>query len=122
LPEALTIDKKVFYDEKISCVAMGPGLGKSHETENLLKEMLNKEITLVVDADGLNILSQNMDWLKTKKAQTIFTPHPKEMSRLTGVTVVNIAKDPVTLAREYAMKWQSVVILKGARTVIATPE
>ena len=77
---------------------------------------------LVVDADGLNLLSEIEEWWKMLPPGTILTPHPGEMARLTGLERQAIQEDRAGIAREYAAKWQCVVVLKGAFTVVAAPD
>ncbi len=76
---------------------------------------------LVVDADGLKLLARLPDWSNLLPALTILTPHPGEMSVLTGLTVAEIQADRAGMAARFADEWGHVVILKGAITVIAEP-
>ena len=77
---------------------------------------------LVLDADGLKLAAQMPDWPKRLPALTIITPHPGEMSLLTGLPVAEIQRDRVAIAEKYARDWGHIVVLKGAFTVIASPE
>ncbi len=77
---------------------------------------------LVIDADGLKLLAKIPDWHQKLVGQAVLTPHPGEMAILTGLSVSEIQKDRIGLARKFAMKWGHVVILKGAFTVIAGPK
>ena len=77
---------------------------------------------MVLDADGLNALADNPQTLKTLTGRAILTPHPGEMSRLSGQSVKEIQADRIQSARAFARKYGVVVVLKGARTVIADPE
>jgi NAD(P)H-hydrate epimerase len=77
---------------------------------------------LVIDADGLNALAQAEDWWSCLPENTILTPHPGEMSRLTGLDTQVVTDDRVGMAIEYAGKWGHIVVLKGAFTVIAAPD
>jgi NAD(P)H-hydrate epimerase len=76
---------------------------------------------LVVDADGLNALSRIPRWW-TSDLDLVVTPHPGEMARLTGLSIAEIQRDRVGVARRYAQKWKVVVVLKGAGTIVATPD
>jgi NAD(P)H-hydrate epimerase len=76
---------------------------------------------LVIDADALNILSENPNWYQKIARHSILTPHPGEMARLTGKTIKEIEFDRVNICRSYAIKWGCIVILKGAFTVIGSP-
>lgn len=103
-------------------VLLGPGLSQKEESfkfvEKLLKENLPK---IIIDADGLNILSRTGDWWNRLNSETILVPHPGEMSRLTGLSIEEIQKDRLNIAQSYAKKWNKIVVLKGAHTVIASP-
>ena len=123
---------------------LGPGLGREKETVQFVQQLLkvepgkrgrigflaNEEIKvgkhslppLVVDADGLNALADTPHWWEQLRGPSILTPHPGEMSRLTGLTVGEIEADRLEVARQMAEKWGQVVILKGAYTVIACPD
>jgi NAD(P)H-hydrate epimerase len=77
---------------------------------------------MVFDADGLKLLAKLPDWPKLLPAQTILTPHPGEMSVLTGMPIEEIQKDRLNVARKFSQEWGHVVVLKGAFTVIAAPD
>lgn len=77
---------------------------------------------LVIDADGLYLLSQIDTWWKRLPPNTILTPHPGEMGQLTGMTVKEVEADRWNLARAKAAEWNAIVLLKGAHTVIAAPD
>jgi NAD(P)H-hydrate epimerase len=102
---------------------IGPGLGRDRSTWRLVLDLL-QHVTcpLVVDADALNALA-DAPRSKTKLGKNrVLTPHPGEMARLTGKTVEAIAADRVGAARKAAKDWGAVVVLKGARTVVAHPD
>lgn len=111
---------------KYDVLLLGPGLGKSADTQKLVEQMMVdssiKALKLVIDADGLNLLSQIKEWWSRLKAETILTPHPGEMSRLTGLSTAGIQKDRINTALANSKKWGQVIVLKGANTVIASPE
>ncbi len=73
----------------------------------------------VIDADGLFYLNEVEDVLKNRRADTIITPHPGEMSRLTGYKIDEILDEPVKIAREYSIKHNIITVLKLERIVIA---
>lgn len=86
LPESMLIDRKKPIDfEKYSAVGFGPAIGLLSESVEILKELLETNKPLVIDADGLTILSENTELLEKLPAQTILTPHPKEFDRLFGI-------------------------------------
>ncbi|NWF68607.1 MAG: bifunctional hydroxymethylpyrimidine kinase/phosphomethylpyrimidine kinase [Chloroflexi bacterium] len=77
---------------------------------------------LVIDADGLNLLSEIEEWWKLLPANTILTPHPGEMARLAGLSTEEVQAQRLELARSKAAEWQAVVLLKGAHTVVAAAD
>ncbi len=105
---------------------VGCGLGQAPATKTLVRRLLCSGAPLpptVVDADGLNILaSQGDGWWKRLPASTVVTPHPGEMSRLTGASTVEIQANRSGYALCSAAEWNTITVLKGAHTVVATPE
>ena len=77
---------------------------------------------MVIDADGLNTLAKTPGWWERLQGKAVLTPHPGEMSRLMGCTVAEVEKDRIGVARERAREWGQVVLLKGAYTLIASPQ
>lgn len=78
--------------------------------------------TWVIDADGLKNLSKIPHWEKILRADSILTPHPGEMALLAGISVNDVQTDRVKTARDYALQWNQVVVLKGPGTIIAAPD
>jgi NAD(P)H-hydrate epimerase len=104
-------------------IALGPGLGTASHTRNLVYRMIKEiDLPMVIDADGLNNIVGHIKRLEGRQSATILTPHPGEMARLTGKSTAQIQKDRVTAARSLALQTQSWIVLKGARTVISTPD
>lgn len=107
-------------------VVMGPGVGQLDETSGLMRELGKRvEQPLVIDADGLNAFAGEDGLIKIlhgRSAQTVLTPHPGEAARLLGVTSAEINRDRVAAARQLADAANAVVLLKGACSVIASPE
>ncbi len=107
---------------KATSILIGCGLGVNKDTVSVLYDILaSSEVPLVVDADGINIISHNINVLKAAKVPVILTPHPGEMSRLTGMTVEQIQSDRIQVATDFAHKHNVIVVLKGANTVVALP-
>jgi NAD(P)H-hydrate epimerase len=76
---------------------------------------------MVIDADGLNNLSQVNEWWRRLGAPVVLTPHPGEMATLTGLSTAEIQGDRITSARHWSHHWNATVVLKGAHTLIAEP-
>jgi ADP-dependent NAD(P)H-hydrate dehydratase / NAD(P)H-hydrate epimerase len=134
--------------ERATALLIGPGLGLEDTTRDFIANILSKAedkpvhgrmgfvqadtgkptpkpVTLpplVIDADGLKLLAKLPDWPKLLPAPAILTPHPGEMSVLTGLATDEIQKDRLSIARKFAQEWGHVVVLKGAFTVIAAPD
>ena len=101
-------------------VGVGPGIGIDKQTANTLKLLIqNAKTPLVMDADALNILSENKTWLAFLPSQSILTPHPKEFERLVG----KWSGDEERLEKQiaFSIKNKVIVVLKGAHTSVSTP-
>jgi len=99
---------------------LGMGMGKGEGVFLTVSEVVkNSEKPLVIDADGINSISGNIDILKELKAGAVLTPHPGEMSRLTGKSVEEIQNNRIKTAVEFSTKYNVVTVLKGENTVIA---
>lgn len=109
--------------KKKAVLALGPGLGQHPETVALVQELVRAAVCpLVVDADGLNAFAGAGGLPAERAAPLVVTPHPGEMGRLTGKRVAEVEADRVGCAAAAAREWQAVVVLKGARTVVASPD
>lgn len=111
---------------KFNCILIGPGIGKNEDSRLKIKEwIILSELhskKLLLDADALNILSGIKGWDKILQHEAILTPHPGEMSRLTGLPVDEIQNNREETAKKYAKIWNKTIVLKGAETVIANPQ
>jgi NAD(P)H-hydrate epimerase len=104
-----------------SAIGIGPGLGCKPNSSKGLKMLLERtKVPLVIDADGLNILSQHPEWYALLPEGCILTPHPKEFDRLAGESRSSYERHLKQL--EFARKHKVVVVLKGAHTGIASPD
>lgn len=108
-------------------LAIGPGLSRNPETQEAVREIVSMSpVPVVVDADGLNALAADLEFLvglaERARVPLVFTPHPGEMARLTGLSVAEVQADRIRIAQECAEAWGAAVVLKGARTVIAGPD
>jgi len=111
------------YAQPADVVAVGPGLGLHYETTELVcRFVANLEKPLVVDADGLNALAKKPEVLKERKFPTVLTPHAGELSRLLKISMEEILADRIAAAKRGAKELHSILLLKGAPTVIATPD
>jgi NAD(P)H-hydrate epimerase len=127
LPEAmLSIDEhgEIFTSvpdlTPYSAIAAGPGIGQHEQTGRALKLLIqNSLLPVVFDADAINILAENKTWLGFLKPGCIFTPHPKEFERLAGKSSNDFERN--LLQRNFSIKYQACVVLKGAHTAVTTP-
>lgn len=105
-------------------MAVGPGLGRGEAVTSFVQELLDKsEIPIILDADGLNAFADEPAVLRGREGRdVIITPHPGEMARLVGCTVDDVQADRMGIARDFAMAHRLYVVLKGYRTLIATPD
>lgn len=113
-------DEKV--TEKIKSadsIAFGPGFGFSILEENFLKKVIeNSNCNMVIDADGITILSKNKELFKKLKNRAVITPHPGEMARLADTTIERVESDRIGIAKSIASQYGIVVLLKGYNTII----
>ena len=109
---------------KLKAIAIGMGWGKSEEYKKILEFILiNYQIPIVIDADGLNTLStMNMDILKNTKCKVILTPHLKEFERLSKIKLEDIKNDEINLAKDFAKTYNVILLLKGPTTIVTDGE
>ena len=111
----------------VDAVVLGCGFGQHDHSGVFVRNLLiSEEVAavngIVVDADGLNLLAADMSVLPNAVAPVVLTPHPGEMGRLTGLSNDEVQQQRLTLARDRAAEWNCHVVLKGANTVVATPD
>lgn len=132
----------------VDAMLIGPGLGREDTTGEFVSNLLTGQrqskrgsigfpsrtahtsesdpnrlrSKLVIDADGLNLLPKAAQWWESLPAETVLTPHPGEMARLVKLDTAEVNADRIEVARQSAEKWGVVVVLKGAFTVIASPD
>lgn len=107
-----------------TALVIGPGLGQDRSTAEFVRMILRelpKQMPAVLDADALNVLAGVYQWWENTPRPAILTPHPGEMARLLGTTASEVQGDRLAAATAAAERWGSVVVLKGAATVIASP-
>ena len=106
-----------------SALLIGPGLGRGGDVTKIVCELMRcADCPIVLDADGINALAGRIDMIEDAKAQVLLTPHPGEMARLLGCTTDEVQGDRTGTAIAAAKRSGAIVLLKGARTVVATPD
>ncbi|MFO7842208.1 MAG: NAD(P)H-hydrate dehydratase [Bacteroidales bacterium] len=128
LPEAMiSIDWSdiIFTDvpdiDNYSCVGIGPGIGMKQNTKRALLNLFGRVNTpMVIDADALNILSENKEWIRKIPENSILTPHPKEFERIVGQSTDDYNRNRKQI--NFAVKNKVILVLKGAHTSIALPD
>jgi NAD(P)H-hydrate epimerase len=109
--------------ERRDALALGPGLGLDEDTQALARGLVFESARpCVVDADALSALAGHLDRLRGARAPRCLTPHPGEMARMLGVSVADVQRDRIRTVRQFATAWGVHVVLKGATSVIGTPE
>lgn len=112
-------------DLELSVLAIGPGLGQSRQAFDLMQVALLHPALLVVDADALNLIARRRDLAylcARRNAHTLLTPHPGEAARLLQVSTQEIQENRELAARELSIRFNALVALKGAGTVLARPD
>lgn len=120
LPEAVTTYRENLDLTYGNVIAIGSGLSTNNESKSLVEYTLrNSKVPVVADADALNIIAEKP---YLKQYTSVITPHIKEMSRLTGLTPEYIKENIVSIAKEYASAYGTVVVLKDSHSIIASPD
>jgi len=102
---------------------IGPGISTHPSTAEFVLALIPKiNVPVVIDADGLNILASNLELLKSLSKPVILTPHPGEFARLLDIKTSDVVKKKLELAPEFSKKFGVYLVLKGYRTLIATPD
>ncbi len=108
---------------KTDVVMIGCGLGNSENTRKITEFVIRNAVCpIIIDADGINSISQNINVLKERTGATVITPHPMEFSRISGLTVDAVQRDRMGAAVRFAREYGVTVVLKGANTVITDGE
>lgn len=106
-----------------TAILFGCGIGIDSSTIEILRKVIKESnIPTVIDADGINLLSRNIELLKESKVPLILTPHPAEMARLCNCSTNDIENDRINIAKTFAKKHNCYLVLKGANTIVATPD
>ncbi len=116
--------------KKKTVIAAGPGLGESEQAASLVYALLDRvgveeQAPLVLDADALNLVAKDMGRFRDRAGRdarrVVLTPHPGEMARLAGLSIAEVQKDRIGLARRFAAEYNVTLVLKGWRTLVAHP-
>ena len=103
-----------------TAVLVGCGMGWNKFTQEIVYKLVKEsKIPLVIDADGINVISENIDILKKAKSDIILTPHIKEMSRLLGKDTNYVLKNKFEIAKNFSKKYNLTLVLKDSQTVIS---
>lgn len=118
-------DTKPVFDilNGMDSVLVGCGLSLSDKKTDFVKELLlSAEKPVIVDADGINAIASDIEFIKKVKADLVLTPHTGEMARLTGLSVGEIEQNRLNVAKAFSKEYGVFLVLKGANTIVATPE
>jgi NAD(P)H-hydrate epimerase len=117
------LDRVLELATAMSVVALGPGIGRQPETVEFVLELVKRvKRPIVIDADGLNAFQGKMELLDGGQRPLVLTPHPGEMSRLTGLSIKEVQADRLNVARQFAQEHRLVLVLKGNNTIVALPD
>lgn len=109
--------------EEVKYVVIGPGIGLNEDLEELVINLVKKiNKPILIDGDGLTLISKNKVMLKQRKAPTILTPHLGEFSRLTQINKEDIRKNKINILRDFSKEYNSYIVLKGYHSLISTPD
>lgn len=119
---AIDGEQSIPYDN-FDAFALGMGLGRHETTRTLVTEAVQRaKGPLILDADGLFHIKNELELFKERTDPAIITPHPGEMAMLTGVSVPDILQEPFAYSKAFAQKYQVFVVLKGRYTIVTTPD
>lgn len=131
LPEAIITTYEEYNKEELlslltwaDSVCIGSGLGMSRLSEKILKTVIEYvKVPCLIDADGLNLLAENKNYLnQMAERRFVITPHMKEMSRLTGISVEELKADRIQILKDFSSRYRITCVLKDSRTLIASEE
>lgn len=128
LVEAMTLnykDKEKLNEVlgKNNVIAVGPGMGDSSGTLKIVTDIIKyTKCPIVIDADGINVLKNNLQLLKEKNSDIVLTPHMGEMARITGMSIETIEKNKIHIAKAFAKEYNVILLLKGYNTIVSDGE
>lgn len=108
--------------KKCDVIGMGPGIGRVSAIEKIIQVVLEEDKPCVIDADGLYAIKPYLDKLKNRRAATILTPHPGELSYLIDKPINEIMENSLTICESFAKKYKVTLVLKLERTIVATED
>ena len=121
----LMLRRAAHLPERLSALAIGPGLGTETGSAALLRTALGRDIPLVLDADALNLIGADRELqasLASRAAPSILTPHPAEAARMLGVSTAAVQADRLQAALDIAQRHRALAVLKGCGSIIATAD
>lgn len=108
---------------KCSSVLIGCGIGWNEDSGKILEAVIkNSRVPIIIDADGINVISENIDILKCSNADIVLTPHIKEFSRLSGRSIEEINADKAQISTDFVKKYGVTLVLKGSNTNVISKE
>jgi NAD(P)H-hydrate epimerase len=121
---ALSAQQRIFeLCSRKTALAIGPGLSLNSETIRLVQQLVRKSpLPAVLDADALSALAAKMETLRKSRKALVLTPHPGEMARLAETSIEEVQKNRIEMARGFAKEYEVILVLKGNRSLIASPE
>lgn len=105
---------------KYDLIAIGPGMGRDEGARQIVKIVLESNKPCVIDADGLFFVKDYLNLIRNRKEPVIMTPHPGEMSRMTGLSIEEILEDSINITRKFALENNVILVLKIERMVIGS--
>lgn len=109
--------------KEMDCIALGPGIGVDKDRIQLVSEIIrDTKVPMVVDADGINCIAENIEMLNQGKDPIIITPHPGEMASLLNKDIQEIEKNRQYYSQYISEKYNIIVVLKGNKTIVTSPE
>ncbi len=121
--EKTSVDYILETAKRCSAVAVGSGMGKNESVKLIVNSLIETcDKPMVIDADGINVISENIDILKKAKSKIILTPHAKEAERLLGVECNEINVNKIIYAQQLADEYGVIAVMKGHNTIVADKE
>jgi NAD(P)H-hydrate epimerase len=117
-------NKPVILDicKKMQIAVIGPGLSMQEETQQLIRELVHEiPVPLIIDGDGISAISEDISCLDGRKAETILTPHPGEMARISKSSVLEINSNRIEILQKTCTDLHTIIVLKGAHSLIGYP-